>query len=107
MRSWMYWRFRESLDPKTGENIALPPDSEMKADLCAPHWKLTTQGIIIEAKDDSLDARGNVIPGLCRRLGRSPDKGDTVIYASRITAKIFLTGQNFRQKVRKGSWRSV
>lgn len=107
MRSWMYWRFRESLDPKTGDNIALPPDNEMKADLCAPHWKLTARGIQIESKDDSLDARGNVIPGLCRRLGRSPDKGDTVIYASRITPKIFLTGQNFRGKVRHGSWRSI
>ncbi|MFH1740057.1 MAG: terminase [bacterium] len=107
MRSWMYWRFRESLDPKTGDNIALPPDSEMKSDLCAPHWKLTPTGILIESKDDSLDAKGNVIPGLCRRLGRSPDKGDTVIYASRLTPKIFVTGANFRTKVRKGSWRSI
>lgn len=107
MRSWLYWRFRESLDPKTGDNIALPPDNEMKADLCAPHWKLTTRGIQIESKDDSLDAKGNIIPGLVRRLGRSPDKGDTIIYASKVTPKIHLTGQNFRQKVRRGTWRSV
>jgi hypothetical protein len=78
----------------------------MKADLCAPHWKVTPGGILVEPKDDSLDARGNVIPGLCRRLGRSPDKGDTVIYASMLTPKIFITGQNFRSKIRRGTWKS-
>jgi len=107
VRSWMYWRFRESLDPKTGDNIALPPDPELKADLCAPHWKITPGGILIESKDDSLDARGNIIPGLVKRLGRSPDKGDSVVMAGICTPKIYTTGQNFRSKIRKGSWRAT
>ena len=69
MRAYMYWRFRESLDPKTGDNIALPPDPQLKADLCAAHWKLTPGGILIEDKD-----------AIKKRIGRSPDDGDAVIY---------------------------
>lgn len=107
VRSWMYWRFREALDPKIGDNLALPPDPEMKADLCAPHWKLTPGGILIEPKDDSLSATGDMIPGLVKRLGRSPDKGDAVVMAKICTPKIYFTGQNFRSKVKTGSWRSV
>jgi hypothetical protein len=38
-RAEAYWKFREALDPKTGDDIALPPDPELKADLCAPRWK--------------------------------------------------------------------
>jgi len=107
MRSLIWWRFREKLDPKSGENICLPPDAQLKADLTAPHWKVTTQGIVIESKDDSLDARGNVVPGLVRRLGRSPDNGDAVVYAGIDTAKIVRTGQNFRKHLPRGSWKSA
>jgi hypothetical protein len=36
-RAEAYWRFREALDPdqEGGSIIALPPDDELKADLCA------------------------------------------------------------------------
>jgi len=76
MRAQLHWQFRESLDPKTGDNIALPPDPELKADLCSAHWKLTPSGIQIESKED-----------IMKRLGRSPDKGDAVVYASKKTKK--------------------
>jgi hypothetical protein len=33
-----YWRLREALDPHTGDNLALPPDAELEADLKAPKW---------------------------------------------------------------------
>ena len=75
-RALSHWRFRESLDPVTGDKIALPPDPELKADLCAPLWKLTPAGIQIEEKDE-----------IKKRIGRSPDRGDAVIYASICTPK--------------------
>jgi hypothetical protein len=80
MRAYLYWQFREALDPKTGKNIALPPDNALKADLCTPLWKLSAQGIQIEAKEEVI-----------KRIGRSPDKGDAVIYCSVDTIKTMRT----------------
>ena len=61
---------REALNPE-GEfaaSMALPPDPELRADLCAPTWSLTPSGILIESKDD-----------IRTRLGRSTDKGDAAV----------------------------
>ena len=69
-RAEWWWIMREALDPASGQDMALPPDPELKADLCAPTWKLTARGIQIELKED-----------LTKRLGRSPDKGDSCVYA--------------------------
>lgn len=69
-RAEWWWSMREALDPTSGQDLALPPDPELKADLCAPKWKLTPRGIQVEAKDE-----------LIKRLGRSPDKGDSAVYA--------------------------
>ena len=97
MRAMLWWRFRESLDPKIGMNIALPPDSELKADLCTPLWKLTPQGIQIESKEE-----------IIKRIGRSPDKGDAVIYCGINTVKTHPTyGRNWRDKLPKGTWRTT
>lgn len=76
LRAMIHWRFREMLDPETGDNIALPPDTKLKSDLCAPLWKLTPGGIIIEEKAQ-----------IKKRIGRSPDDGDAVIYCSMTTPK--------------------
>jgi hypothetical protein len=70
-RAEWHWKMREALDPSTGDDLALPPDREMRADLIAPRWKLTAQGIQIEDKDE-----------IKARLGRSPDSGESVIYAN-------------------------
>jgi hypothetical protein len=67
-RAEYYWRFREALDPQDGDNIALPPDAELEADLCAPRWSMQTNGIKIEAKED-----------IKKRIGRSPDSADAVV----------------------------
>lgn len=69
-RAEAWWRFREALDPdqEGGSVIALPPDSEMRADLAAPTYDVSARGIIIESKDE-----------LRKRLGRSPGKGDAVV----------------------------
>jgi hypothetical protein len=87
MRSFIWWRFRESLDPKTGDNVALPPDPELKADLCTPLWMLTPGGILVESKEDKIGADGVKIAGLKRRLGRSPGKGEAVVYCSIATPR--------------------
>lgn len=76
LRAKLYWEFRESLDPEHGSRIALPPGGNVRADLCAPRWKLTPQGILIESKED-----------IKERIGRSPDEGDAIIYASVHTEK--------------------
>lgn len=67
VRAFMYWSLREALDPETGDNIALPPDTELKADLCAPKWSMRLTGIQVEDKSE-----------IEERLGRSPDSGDAV-----------------------------
>jgi hypothetical protein len=69
-RAYCYWAFREALDPATGDNLALPPDPELLADLCAVRWKHQASGVQIEPKEE-----------IVKRLGRSPDCGDAVVMA--------------------------
>jgi hypothetical protein len=72
IRAEMYWRFREMLDPERGSEIALPPDNEMVADLCAARYKVMAGGVIqIEEKDK-----------IKERIGRSPDVGEAVLLAA-------------------------
>jgi len=69
IRAGAYWLIREALDPENGSTLALPPDAELLADLCAPVWKLDVSGRVqIEDKDE-----------IKARLGRSPDCGDAVV----------------------------
>ncbi len=69
-RAEAWWKFREELDPdqEGGSAICLPPDPELRADLAAPTFEMTTNGILIESKED-----------LRKRLGRSPGKGDAAV----------------------------
>jgi hypothetical protein len=71
-RAELWWRFREALDPSVDPEfaISLPPDNDLRADLCCPKWKNTTSGIQVEEKD-----------AIRHRLGRSPDFGDAVLMA--------------------------
>ena len=70
LRAYAYWSLRDALDPVHGDNLELPPDPELLADLSAPTWEPRAGGIIIESKDK-----------LRERLGRSPDSGDAVVLA--------------------------
>lgn len=72
-RAELYWSFREALDPSKGSQIALPDDLELIEDLCAPMWKATISGVLIQSKED-----------IIADLGRSPDKGDALVYAHHI-----------------------
>lgn len=71
LRAYCYWSLREALDPEKGDGIMLPPDTELRNDLCAPRWMMRTNGIQIESKDD-----------IQKRIGRSPDAGDAVVLAN-------------------------
>ncbi len=80
MRAEQHWKFREILDPTSGQDIALPPDPELFADLCAPRWQLTPRGIQIEKKYcGAKSTNGNCC--IKHRIGRSPDCGEACIYA--------------------------
>jgi len=85
-RAQWWWQMREALDPKSGDDLALPPGNDLLSDLTAPTWKLTTRGIQIESKDD-----------IKKRIGRSPDKGDSVVLAKINTMKNDEYDQQFRR----------
>ena len=89
-RSEMWWLFREALDPNNGEDLALPPDPKLKADLCAPRWKLTGRKVQVESKESPPDSNSQW--GIKGRLGRSPDRGDAVVLAHQKTRKRGMSG---------------
>lgn len=67
-RSAAWWNMREMLDPGNGHEVGLPDDGELIGDLTAPRWREVSGGRIqVEPKDQ-----------LVKRLGRSPDRGDSV-----------------------------
>lgn len=73
LRAAMMWRVRTLLDPERGPEatrLALPPDPELKADLTAAHYAMTTSGMKVESKED-----------IHKRIGRSTDAGDAVALA--------------------------
>lgn len=73
LRSEMWWMLREALDPDHGNDLALPPDASLQADLTTPTYEVRPgqpPKIYVEAKDKCI-----------KRLGRSPDRGDAVVYA--------------------------
>jgi hypothetical protein len=90
LRSWSIWRFRELLNPDHSQ-IVLPKDSKLKADLCAPRWKLTPPIAQSEAKGRiQVESKEDIK----KRLGRSPDRGDAVIYAS-LPEEHFRVGRQY------------
>ena len=71
LRAKMYWELREDLAPDSGLELELPDDPELLADLTAPLYEITATGIKVEPKER-----------LKKRIGRSPGKGDAVVYAN-------------------------
>lgn len=70
MRTYWYWNLRELLDPKNNVPISLPPDNQLKEELCAFRWWESGKTIMITKKEDVKDI-----------IGRSPDLSDAVVYA--------------------------
>lgn len=79
-KSEWWWKFREALDPAMGEDLALPPDRQLLADLTAPRYEMKTSGIQVEDKED-----------LIARIGRSPDHGDSCVLAHATSASPIAT----------------
>jgi len=69
-RAEIHWRLRDALDPKDGDDLALPPDTELLADLCAPKYEVSSAGVLVEDKEQ-----------IIQRIGRSPGKGEAVMMA--------------------------
>lgn len=68
-RSAAWWGLREMLDPAGGSELALPPDDQLTGELCAPRYKMMSNGKLqIESKAD-----------VKKRIGRSTDCADAVI----------------------------
>ncbi len=76
LRSYLWWRMRELLDPLNNTGIQLPPHQRLLADLCAPKWALISQRIKVQSRDD-----------IVKTLGRSPDYGTACILAAIDTPK--------------------
>jgi len=70
LRSQLWWQMREALDPTADNGIALPPDKDLLAELCAPRWELSGMMIKVESRDE-----------VVKRVGRSPDRASAVILA--------------------------
>jgi hypothetical protein len=70
VRAEAYWTLREALDPVSGAGLSLPPDDDLKAELCSPRWSTSGGRILIEDKDE-----------IKARIGRSPDRADAVALA--------------------------
>lgn len=67
-RAEMYWRMRDALDPVNGDDIALPPSTELLADLCSARYEVSSAGVKVEEKEK-----------IKERIGRSPDIGEAVM----------------------------
>lgn len=76
LRSQLWWKMRESLDPVNNTGIVLPPDSRLLADLCAPTWELSGSVIQVASREQIID-----------RIGRSPDFGSAYVLALMDTPK--------------------
>lgn len=91
-RTEAYWRFREALDPANPEHpggspIVLPDDRHLVADLTAPTFTVKGKVIELEPKED-----------VCKRLGRSPDRGDAVVMAWACGPTYIEEGDNWRRQ---------
>lgn len=74
VRTEALWTFREALDPSQpgGSTIQLFPGATVRADLCAPSYK-------VKGTKDSAVLQAESKEDVCARLGRSTDEGDAVV----------------------------
>jgi hypothetical protein len=77
MRSELWWKFREWLDPSNNTGAMLPDEPELLAELCAPKWSLRGPIIVVESRDE-----------IVKRVGRSPDRASAFVLGLLDTPKI-------------------
>jgi hypothetical protein len=82
LRSQLWWRMREALDPAANTGIALPNDRRLLADLCAPCWQPQGAKIKVESREDIVD-----------KIGRSPDFGSAYVLALMDTPVLRTIGE--------------
>jgi hypothetical protein len=88
-RSELWWKMREALEPSYDKGLALPPDDDLKRELCAPRWKVSGRTIQVESREEIID-----------RIGYSPDRATAVILANIEIPKIsHLTAASERDMV--------
>lgn len=88
LRSFLFWNFRDMLDPVYGERLELPPDDELKAELCTPmvermttiHPKERDQKRLPYTVKYKIKVESN--KKITSRIGKSLDKASSLIYAS-------------------------
>jgi hypothetical protein len=90
LRSELWWRMREALDPANNTGIALPPDPRLLADLCAPTWELSGSTIYVASREQIMD-----------KIGRSPDYGSAYVLALIDTPKRAVVAALGRNKQRR------
>jgi hypothetical protein len=80
LRSMLWWRMREALDPAANTGISLPDDQRLLADLCAPKWSIRGQRIMVQGRDE-----------IVAKIGRSPDFASAYVLALMDTPKAKLS----------------
>ncbi|MCI0564018.1 MAG: hypothetical protein MN733_36545, partial [Nitrososphaera sp.] len=68
LRSQMWWTLRQDLEKRTAD-LCFPQDDELFEDLITPQWMSRNGKIIVQSKEE-----------IRKKLGRSPNKGDAVVY---------------------------
>lgn len=71
LRTELVWAFRELLDPQYNLGVALPPDDQLKADLCAFTWRPREGKIYVHSREEIIE-----------KIGRSPDRASAVFLAA-------------------------
>lgn len=93
LRSLMYWRLREALDPEGDVELMLPPDARLMAELTAARYSVRGEKIVLEDKDN-----------IRERVGSSPDNSDAVVMAwHRRTAHLAKVKKPWKPATSRGS----
>lgn len=96
LRAEMWWRLREALDPETGDDVKLPVDPRLMAELTTPRWKPSGPNIQIEDKAE-----------VKKRVGGSTDRADAVVMAwHRRKAAVKKPKPVLKAPPLKGGWQS-
>ena len=90
LRSELWWRMREALDPTNNTGICLPPDPRLLADLCAPTWKSVGTNIAVASREEIVE-----------KIGRSPDFGTAFVLALMQTVKTHTLLEDWRNNVKQ------
>lgn len=96
LRAELWWKFRESLDPDFGDDVKLPPDPRLTAELTTPRYKVKGTDILVEEKAE-----------IKKRVGGSTDRADAVIMAWHRRAAALKTEPRLTQPRPRPAPRSV